>query len=351
MREANIILRGRGPGSWVVGVALTTAAMASARAEPPQRPPPIALELHDTSRADCPDASALERQVTRLLGHSPFDIHATRRLRIELRARRRGLRAQLRLTDRSGTTAAERRIDSAERDCGALMDAMALSIVLAVDPVRGLELMETVAAGGTPWTPPPEVGSAPAQPHTRWISQPARLRAGHLDLLAATRGAPWTLQGTVGTAVTAGKSPEFAVALHAGMRARRARWSYGVALRYQPASVLERAGGAIEVDFAGGAVDACRHLDPIAACGVVLVGRQRSSGDGFDRDRAIEAIYLAVGGRLAIDRAIGRVAFARVVAELVRPLSNLTLRVGGDRVWSNAPISGAIGVHVGARFF
>ena len=61
-------------------------------------------------------------------------------------------------------------------------------------------------------------------------------------------------------------------------------------------------------------------------------------------------MFLAVGARVALELPLGSTVSAGVHVDVLAPITELVLRVSGQAVWTSPPISGALGLTLGARF-
>ena len=64
----------------------------------------------------------------------------------------------------------------------------------------------------------------------------------------------------------------------------------------------------------------------------------------------MSAPFVAVGARVGLEVPLGSVLSAGIHADVLAPLMELVLQVSGQPVWTSPPISGALGLTVGARF-
>lgn len=100
---------------------------------------------------NCPDAQNLQDRVSARLGYVPFDDHAVRRIRVDVRREINRYSAQLE-SETNGQKAKPRVLSSAAADCSELADALALAISVAIDPLSITRVVE--AAPSTPEPPP-----------------------------------------------------------------------------------------------------------------------------------------------------------------------------------------------------
>lgn len=164
--------------------------------------------------------------------------------------------------------------------------------------------------------------------------------------LAQLRIAPVTpearLWTRVGLGARSGLEPSVAPTLRIGARWAGALASVDLGATLAPGLRQTDRDGAytsrsFSTDFGG-----CFEGRWLRACGQTLVGWQRVSGDGFARDRSVDAWLWAVGARL--ETPVWRAADWRidVGGSLWAPLTELRLRVGERSVWTTPPIAGGL---------
>ncbi|MCB9543504.1 MAG: hypothetical protein H6703_13785 [Myxococcales bacterium] len=130
----------------------------------------------------------------------------------------------------------------------------------------------------------------------------------------------------------------------------RGRWfGAGAELRGVWPSSAAFGGGEVRAGLLGMGLRGCGYGGRFGGCAVALGGWQRSSGAGFARNAALDAPYLAVGGRVMVAFAVGDGWWLRPVVEVVAPLTATRLTVGGATAWETPAVNGALGLEVGWR--
>jgi hypothetical protein len=144
---------------------------------------PSAIEIQWEAPAACPDAAAVRASIERLLGKKLSEVEVTALVasgRVEPGdAGKWQLQAELVVGERI------EKETLVANQCGALSDAMALKVALAIDPVAVVEAVRPPAA--EPLTPSPQPAAQPLQPTPRFVREPLRVGA---RLLGQVGGGP-----------------------------------------------------------------------------------------------------------------------------------------------------------------
>ncbi|MGO9830375.1 MAG: hypothetical protein ACLPJH_09555 [Myxococcaceae bacterium] len=145
----------------------------------------------------CPSEKELRRAVSSILGYSPFDANARRRVSAVLSASGGTFHARIHLRDtRSHKSLGVRELSASGPTCEELGSAMALAIALAIDP---LAQPPPARVHPVPPLPPVPGNAAPATSSAETASPSAGLAAG-----AATAGAAFA--GSVSSGPGAGSA-------------------------------------------------------------------------------------------------------------------------------------------------
>ena len=292
--------------------------------------------------AGCPGEAALRARVALLLRDEiGFDEDADREVKVAVEIRAERLRATVHVIEQ-GEVRGERVLETEPGDCPALMGAVALNLVLAIDPMRGMELAAVdqppVLPAGTPLpaegeeapdpapvvivepVPPAPPPPPPPPPVPRW------LEAGGYGITSFG----------VTPGIGGGGSIDLAL--------RRGWWSVAVEGRGLSPTSAEHAGGEVDANLIAGGAWACARSFGFGACGGGLVGVQLVGGDGFvdARDAVAEVAYLGVRG--FTDVALGGDWFVRLWGEAMGPVGTTRLTVSGQEAWETPFLVGAFGL-------
>jgi hypothetical protein len=264
----------------------------------------------------CVGAAELARRVEERLGRAALVAPSQADRSVEGRVSRRrggGWQAALVLADASGAIQSERALETRERDCRALDEALVLVIALLIDP------------DGAPPPPPPE-----PEPRVviREVVREVRVRQ------------PWRLAGRSGIEVEQGALPDLA-------------WAVLIAAAIDPpglplaeiagfATLAEEAGAALpersaEMRMAGAALAMCPAVTRwLRACGVGRLAWFRWRGDGFEIGDGGTTVVPSLGaeGRfelpIAGPLAVSLTGGARVPLRRVTVTYQLSPSVSGD---------------------
>ncbi len=305
---------------------------------------PVTLTLEDRSAAGCPGEAELRARVALLLRDEVgFDEDADRDVKVAVERHEDRLRATIQLLER-GAVAGERILETEPDDCPALMAAVALNLVLAIDPMRGMELATVehppVLPEGTkaPEEPPdsaPVVVVDPEEPAPPPPPPPAEVPDPAPPMWIETGGYGVTSFG-ITPGIGGGGSLDLAL--------RRGWWSVAVEGRGLLPSSAEHAGGEVDANLLAGGAWGCARYFGFGACAGGLMGVQVVGGDGFvdSRDAVAEVAYL--GFRGFTDVALGDEWAVRLWGEAIGPVGTTRLTVSGREAWESAVLVGAFGL-------
>jgi hypothetical protein len=195
---------------------------------------------------------------------------------IEISRDKTQYRARVKLVDANNDVRGTREIAEAGSSCSAMIDTLALSISIAIDPdslTRG-PVIVAAPAEAPPASPEPPVptelpsaaSAPPVSPDVDDGSRAKGARAYHLELWAAP-------------AVWFGSGPSVAFGGELGARVRWPHLSLGLSARGDVPSSRTIDGVNVSVGFIAGAAALCGHLDPFFACALTTVGRLTASSD------------------------------------------------------------------------
>jgi hypothetical protein len=301
--------------------------------------------------SDCPDSDVVHAGVAARLGYEPFDDRGEVAVSATVSRVGRRLEARIKITDATGKTTAERKLSSRQSDCSELASAMELAISIAIDPLVGNRPKPDPPAP----LPSPPVPPAPAQPPTVIIVREQAPPPPVQSKVEAPPTVPTTFQVRLGGLGAVGSAP---AAVVGGMvQASARRGSFSVALEGRgdlPSSTELYAGpmrvGEMQASLLIGSLVPCAHRGVLEGCVLLSGGTIRASGHDLADSRHVSAPFLGVGARVGLEVPLGGVLSAGIHADVLAPITETILRVSGVAVWTSPPISGALGLTVGARF-
>jgi hypothetical protein len=141
------------------GAAALWVTAAASSSNPPER----AVELHyirDATAQSCVEQDELQSKVSARLGYVPFQDHAPLIVSVRLSRNDKGFKALLNSEDTVAHTRGSRELSSGSRDCGELLESVALALSVVIDPLT-LSRPEPPASAHIIVLPAPRVESPP----------------------------------------------------------------------------------------------------------------------------------------------------------------------------------------------
>lgn len=337
--------RRRGRGCALALVGLTLAASEAAAA-----PSARLVYLRNPGAESCPDERAVRSAVAARLGYDPFFPYAPTTLFAEVERIEGGYEAHIKLVDGASTVLGSRELRQQGDACGDIIDTMALSISIAIDPD---------SLTRPPGTPPPdavapEVAAPPAsEPEAPRVAPepPRRAPPTVAPTTPATERAPRVaLDLGAAPSLWIGAAPAVSVEASVFARARAGRVSLALEGRYGLPASRAVEGATVETSSAAGALVPCVHFGVASACAVGALGSLRASSRGVVRPRTGSALHAAIGPRAAIELPLAERLSLRVHGDVLVPLTTHTLEIDGASVYTlpRVAASAAIGVVVRA---
>ncbi|HVH42184.1 MAG TPA: hypothetical protein VM925_07560, partial [Labilithrix sp.] len=274
----------------------------------------------------------------------PFFPYASATLYAEVSRTSGVYRAKVKLVDAQNIVRGARELEHRGTSCADIVDGMALSISIAIDPHSLVgprhEKEETPPPPEPPppEPPPPPVAEAPApSPRTQTPASVAPQRRGVLEPIAGAALAGW-----VGSAPSATAG----VLAYGGVRIGR----LGMFLEARgdlPAS-REVAAGSLSTSFVGGSATPCWMTGWLLACGVATVGRIQASAAGIARPRDESGVHALAGLRGGVAIPVSARLDVRLLLDAHYALTPHAFRIDGIVVYELPRISG--GLSAGTAF-
>ncbi len=278
-----------------------------------------------------------------------FDPAAVDLLVVRLQGRSGSYRGVAELRDASGAPAWTIPLGPVPRDCSSIVDSLALSIAIKVDP-RGSKAPPAGPASTTNnhrWfgvdgeiLPMPSPATAEAVPSPDTASAPP---AQPEPEIRARLGA----SGGVALASVPGWAPS--ITLDVGLRWRDRPLSVAVEGNFVPPASADVMSGAHLVHVAAyrvtGAGVACGHfLRYLVACGVAAAGALHGTGSATGlMAQPATAFYAGAGGRGGAEFPLHRRVAVRVSADALVTIARPTIEAGGVVVYQASLVSGTAG--------
>lgn len=305
--------------------------------------------VRDKGAEDCPDENALRAAVAARLGYDPFFPYAKATLFAEITRDAGTFRARVKLVDEGNVVRGNREIEHKGAKCADLVDAMALTMSIAIDPrsLTGPVAVEPADAPPATDEPPPE------QPTPQELEPPVVIadqkpapapapRPGegpHLDVHAL--GAMW-LGAAPGAAGGGLVGFELRYRLFAAMLDARVDGT---------ASTEVDQGGTVSTRFAGAMLAPCFGPEGLRACAVVGVGQLSASARGITTPRDDSSVHALLGARFGVAVPLAGPLHFRGQVDLLGALTPQVLRINAADVYELDRFSIGLGLGLGLRFF
>jgi len=302
----------------------------------------------------CPGEEDLRAAVAERLGFDPFSQGAAREIRCTVRRSEGAFRARIEVVALGAAATGGRDLISHRGDCQELAEAVALTIVIAINPLIAARpppamtvapTPEPVAApaGAEPPRPPATIPPPPAAPPPA-VSTVARPAA------APQRAPSYELRFGADVALAVGLGPSAAPAVGLDGQVRRRALSLDVGARLFGQSSVTAGMGSAAVSLWSASVGACIHRGVLAACAVGSAGQFSAKGSGFATVRDSIAPYLAVGGRGVAEIPIGDRLRLRWTVEVAAPLVTVHVTVDDNDVWTSPSLNALSSLGLGLVF-
>lgn len=329
----------------------------SARSQPSA---PIALRFERARGLErCPGEARLREEVRERLGYDPFVREADREVSVRLEgARGQTVLARIALS-RGGVPGGSRELKAARADCEALVEATALALSIAVDPLYGTRprAAPSDAPAETALTdrgtardlPPPSPRPASRRiVGSDWEPPPAPLTDDTRRLI---------FEVGAGAGVGLGAGPGSLLAGSVTVGARSGLLSLHLeGLAEAPGDVSVAADAAVSGGLYSLAFQPCvrfwagRLLMGRAAwatgCGIAAAGAFLAGSQGLDDSRLVVAPWLGFGGRATLDVALLHWLALRLAADVIAPVTRISLTdpATGSSLWVSPVVAARGGI-------
>lgn len=300
--------------------------------------PAASLEL--AAPSGCPTADEIRGAVAVRLGESPWQKPARQRWEVLITAQRRRYRAVIVMRDTVRQRPARRHVAAQVANCRDLLDPIALSIALAIDPFSGQRSIPRTTAQQAPASSQPTVVAR--RPAQRVATPPP---------LPSQRPALWL---RAGGHLSVGVAPHATGGFQLGLALRWQTLSLSIASRVDlPAS--RELGGASRARsaFYGGDISPCYGGLGIDLCLTTLIGALRGEGIGLVGAQTTTLPYLAAGARLGYDLALGKRLAIAMHADILVTITRVSLddAVTQASLWQAGPGSFALSMSIAGQLW
>ncbi|MBX3208925.1 MAG: hypothetical protein KF764_28090 [Labilithrix sp.] len=317
-----------------------------ARAEPSAR----FVYLRGKGTETCPSESEVREAVQVRLGYDPFSTYAASTMFAEVASTSGGYTASLKLVDGDNAVRGDRTL-KVLGDCAALMDAMALTISIAIDP------MSVTRSGPPPGTPPTEktVDPTPSIVETEIRPEPANAAAADRAAGAPTSSAEGTSPMafvSLGPLASLGSAPALSMGASLGVDAQLGWFVAGLEGRADlPSSAAAEGLGRVESSLLAATVFGGVREGLFSAGLVGTMGRLAATSSDVARSREESATFLAAGLRIGVAVPLSRRIEARARAEALANLLRHKLEISGREAFEYPIASGNVSLAIAARFW
>lgn len=278
----------------------------------------VSLRYEYPEAASCPDESALRQLVAARLGVDPFAQEAPARVTVRVTE---GTPHQADVVLESPDAPTRRKTLTANT-CADLIQLVAVTVALAVDPLIR-----------KPEVAPPVVAPAPVQP-----TPPAPVAPGQPPV------APLRWSVSAGASVNLGLATGAQPNLRVEGRTRGGLWSVGLEGRFAWPVTGALTQGALTTSAVLGAVVPCLHYKWLAGCAEVALGGLRLEGSALAAAQAATVFQALVGLRAQLQVPITERFSIGAMLEAEVPLTRATALVGTERVWTVPAFGGGLGL-------
>ncbi|MBX3190466.1 MAG: hypothetical protein KF819_25930 [Labilithrix sp.] len=301
--------------------------------------------VRDTGAEDCPDEPALRAAVAARLGYDPFFPHAAATLFAEVTREGGTYRARVKLVDEGSVVRGARDLEHKGPRCADLVDAMALTMSIAIDP-RSLTSPPAPSVVEEPprQDDPPPAEGPPAPPPAAVDAPPPRAAApeiaSRVGLFATLAASGWF-----------GAAPAPATGLTAGVGLRRDWLAVLVEGRFDLPSSREVAAGTVETSLVAGSIAPCFVRGVVFGCAVATLGSLSARARGITFPSSDDALHFLLGGRAGVAIPLSGAVEIRAHGDLLYAATPQILRIDGRDVYTLPRLGAGISAGFGVHFF
>lgn len=298
------------------------------------------------SADQCADERGVRAAVARRLGYDPFVTYAQITIVVEVRAAAApGYEADIHVVEGDGVEAGTRKLTSAGPGCQEIVDALALSLSIIVDPVGALRAPSPPPTAAqelpAPALPPPPSVESPSSPSVEPPSTPSPAPAAQPALTGRSVAVGLSLFASVAEA------PAVSGGLLGFARVRTGAWSLGLEVRADlPASHTVNAAESVESHTVTGWLVPCGHVWRFEGCALVGAGAIFATGSvatpGSDA-----GFTWGFGGRVGAAFPLGERLFIHSFVDVVVTPDEAHYLLAGSSIYHLEPVGGDLGVGVG----
>lgn len=323
--------RGRPSASLAVALFASTIAVSAAAQD---RETARLAYVMPAGLVSCPEEASFRDLVAARLGYDPFQSAGKHAVSVEVARASGRLRASARVQRQGQASPGARELAGALDQCEALVTALATTVAIALDPVRGMAgpaPREVPAAPPSPPPPPPPSRPAagpPAAPQVAPEAPPARVS------WLAYAGGVASVGGTPG--------PALGGEIGFGLRVKSFLLEAGARAEVTPGTVTASSGDRIQAAIYTGTLVPCFHHAGFSGCALLRFGALQARAPDVVQPRFVTAPYAAAGLRGGYTLHLAGPLSLRASLDVAFPLVRRWLGISGEAVWNPPPISGGL---------
>jgi hypothetical protein len=303
----------------------------------------------DVGAEACPDEQEFRDAMTAHVRRPLFAPASDHRLVVRVQARGGWYRGIAELRDTSGKPAWTIPIGPVPRDCSSVVDSLALSIAIRVDPGGATAAAQASAPAVKPaehrwFGVDGEVLPMPQPPAANTAPAPDAIVPAPAPATEAEIRARLGASGGVALASVPGWAPS--VGVDVGLRWRDRPLSVAVEASFVPPGSADVMSGPHVVHVTAyritGAGVACGHfLRYLFACGVAAAGALHGTGTSMNLvAQPATAFYFGVGGRGGVEIPLHPHVAVRVSADAIVTVARPVIQAGAETVYQASIVSG-----------
>lgn len=288
--------------------------------------PRLGLEVTPAGQS-CVSERALARQVTDRLGYDPFDATAAVVLRVRITSDQDGASAVL--SWRGADQIGERILQTST--CDQLLHSLRAVVVIAATappkPAAHPKSARVPVPGEAEVPPPPVARHVGPTVH----SAPARAW-GHVHALAGIGASADGMADAI---------PELFVGAVIASRRRSMGLEFHFAARDE---VRVEGGGSVVAALRAFTLTPCQRVNRIYLCALLSAGWRLGEGRDLGASRVTRTPHAALGGRVALEHAIGGQLSARLHLDATGNLTRTRLFASDEAVWESPRTEASLGI-------
>jgi hypothetical protein len=295
----------------------------------------------------CPAEAAVRAAVATRLGYDPFFPWAKESLFAEVTREKGGAyRAEIKLVDEENRLLGDRSLTMKGDDCGAVIDAMGLTISLTIDP-SSITGKSAPAPATAP--EPPSAPAAPAPtPPSDGLSTPAIATppAGEKPRTPRPTSDAVHVHAGAGAFGVLGAEPSLSAgaSVFVGLAWRSLSLDLEGRADLPTTASSEIPQAEVRSWLAAGALVPCVHLGAAFGCPVLAIGSVQASAVNVTTPSPAQDLWVGAGGRLGLELPIAGSWFLRGYGELLGAVHGDRLYIGTAEAFRFPVASGAIGL-------